>query len=198
MVVKTTSPCVACAEAGVKNFLSYDTDKYTDGPLPVFCSKGHNFPSLEDAEAYTAALPPPEPIAAPAEPPSQLPLEPAAEASREAARPSLEPLEAIPETAAAVEEPKPAPPAPKKAPARAVAPKAAPAAVAVAEVAPPANGSYVAPKAREIAGGNLMMTVRIPEQHTSFLRGEAERQNESVEAYFQRMVEFGMDSRWFY
>jgi hypothetical protein len=45
------------------------------------------------------------------------------------------------------------------------------------------------------------MTVRVPEQFVSFLAQEAITSSdgkETIEQYFQRMVEYGMDARWFF
>jgi hypothetical protein len=64
---------------------------------------------------------------------------------------------------------------------------------------PPAKViKFVPPPARKAPGGVLMITVRIPDQHVSFLEAEAKTQNETVEAFFQRVLEYGLDSRWFY
>jgi hypothetical protein len=57
---------------------------------------------------------------------------------------------------------------------------------------------FVPPPARKAPGGVLLITVRIPDEHTSFLVAEAESQKESVETYFQRVLEYGLSSRWFY
>jgi hypothetical protein len=54
------------------------------------------------------------------------------------------------------------------------------------------------PPARKAPGGVLILTVRIPDPHPSYLTAEAEAQHESVEAYFQRMIEHALESRWLY
>jgi hypothetical protein len=83
-----------------------------------------------------------------------------------------------------------------------MAAKRAPAAVATL-VEDPAPEPQPAPKpplkpVRKLPGGRLLIEVEISDQHASFLMGEAETRGKTVEEHFREMVEYGLESRWFY
>lgn len=63
---------------------------------------------------------------------------------------------------------------------------------------PQPGPKLVQKQARRLPGGSLVIEVTIPDQHASFLAGEAETRGKTVEEHFREMVEYGLESRWFY
>jgi hypothetical protein len=54
------------------------------------------------------------------------------------------------------------------------------------------------PEVRELPGGDLEILVIIKDPNSSYLKGEAAFKGKTVEEYLQEMIDFGMDSRWFF
>lgn len=51
---------------------------------------------------------------------------------------------------------------------------------------------------KELPGDALEITVVIPDPHASYLRGEAQFRGKSVQEFFEEMMLYGMDNRWWY
>lgn len=70
----------------------------------------------------------------------------------------------------------------------------------IPNIVPPKPVKFVPPPARKVAGGDLIVTVRIPERHINYLEGAAVAAglNETVSQFVQREMERAMDDRWFY
>lgn len=214
MRVPLASFCLACKSKGQPNRLNREL-----GVEEVFCVDPrtqkalHTFPDIEAAEAYDASLvfleapeedAEPEPAPAPKPKPAPRVEAPKAKAAELDPVPAVvkDPVQVKYETEAA---------ATTKAVREVFEPEWAkePVPVIAAEATPEIPGlfntpqsakvvKFVPPPARKAAGGVLILTVRIPDEHVAFLQSEAISQKETVENYFQRIVEWGLTSRWFY
>jgi hypothetical protein len=219
--IKTPYFCPSCKEERKVSRLSYLADSY---PV-VFCPEKHEFASTEDALAYAAltngeavteeGASEPEIIAprAVSNSPSAL-LSPAVrlEEPPKPVKVTLSPPDSVvahPERAEAntsewptdqgEEVPLPSEELSPREVARVskvieISGEQEQAAVVVQK----SNGKFTPPRAVRLPTGVMVLTVRIPDQHVTGLEAEAANQKETPEVYFQRIVEWGLDSGWFF
>src|ERR1700683_1284744 len=209
MNISTTIICAACKENGEIHRLMYTAESFPK----IFCQSGHEFDSAEEAVAYEAmarAAQPAQdtaPSPAPARPlieavvfeppPERVPDRILASIPHETRPPEPEPNERlVPRKVETIESQQDKL---KTIAATIQAQEAEYIEVAESPKTPPKkNGKFVPPPARSAPGGILIMTVRIPDGHTTGLLAEAEVQKESIQDYFQRMIEYALDCRWLY
>lgn len=181
MVIPYAAPCGTCKEQGKDSRLQRDLSE----PGVIFCVAGHKFegPDIEEyLDAFSVEEKAPLPQAVPA-----AVVEKSFDRALEMTPPPPELYKA--DSVPGVKD--------RQAPVMA----AAPAATAVAElpeVPKPAVALQPKKAVKELPGGALEITVTIPDPHSSYLTGEAEFRGQSVQTYFQQMVEHGLDARWFY
>jgi hypothetical protein len=199
MVINYKTPCPECKILGNNSNIYFD-----DGDF--LCKEGHKYESMGAIEEQlllvnAAGFPveSPEPIKiVPPSPPKVVPEltdrieEELEEEDREAEALKSMTMAPLPPVEPARVDPRALQAVPK------------PAAVAVAEppdFGVPGAGPMVVhkkPGTRELEGGNLEITVIIPEQHATFLRGEAEFRGKTVQEHFEELLYHGLDARWWY
>jgi hypothetical protein len=170
MIVPTTTPCPICKHEGRTEMLQYEPG------VDKFCSKNHHFPDAAAIKAAQAAPPAPTPAAEPEpkqavpEPalgkPTLLDFTPPPAGAAEVIARVPQPTEPVP--AALPEPPKTETMAP--APVVAAAPHSAPARGILSPLEKMAKYGY-----REVAGGDVIMEVRIPERCVESLKEAALR-----------------------
>lgn len=195
--------CASCKSEGKESRLH----RNLSDPDTIFCKEGHKF-SGPEIEEYLTSQPDvpvipksPKPAEEFVEPP---PLPPEVKEIQETMQ------KAFDESFAMAPPPQADPVAGSRTAASVIAmreqakgvAKSAPAAVGTL-VEEPATEPQPAPKpahkpVRRLPGGSLVIEVTIPDQHASFLAGEAETRGKTVEEHFREMVEYGLESRWFY
>jgi hypothetical protein len=211
MKITYSALCASCKIAGKEIRLHRDLND----PEVVSCSEGHKFtgPEIEEyltAEPDVQVVPESKPAEKFIEPPPlpkevgeiQESMQKAFDKSFEMAPPPVMEAPKGSATAKAIEDVREEAARKMQAQPATKAPKSAPAAVGTL-VEEPAPESQSAAKfsqrpARKLPGGRLLIEVEISDQHASFLMGEAETRGKTVEEHFREIIEFGLESRWFF
>lgn len=179
MIIKYAKDCPECLKANKKNSLKRDIDD----PEKIFCSEGHSFDeaTLQEQEAPAPQEMPTVGPLTPMAPPPPSPI--AVGGTRvvpsvvDGAEVKVMPVQST----------------------RTVASIGSGVAIEVLDEPEPVAAPKPPEKpVRELPGGDLEIWVRIPDQHVSFLKAEAENVGETLQQYFQRMLEYGLSVRWFY
>jgi hypothetical protein len=185
----STTLCTQCKANGETQRLMY-----TELTFPrMFCEKGHEFGSAEEAEAQAVT---PQPV--PEKPVEVLPAP---------AKPVLVPVHAM--DTPPVRPPDGPEPDQEDISRAKIAPDQCTATIepealfmlenTESSKTPPRRSiKFVPPPARSAPGGVLLMTVRIPDHHVSALKAEAETQKQSVETFLQDRLEYALECRWIY
>lgn len=162
----------------------------------------HGFTDLAAVYAYNGAPAATEPPAATPEAYDHTIFEEPTETPVEAPNAKQE-LDPLPTNAQAKPEPEerrdPEPTAVTKAVGTVLKERREPEIPQIPQIVVPPLKKFVPPPARKMIGGDLIVTLRVPERHVNFLEGaRVSRGTPTLEQFMQEEIERAMDDRWFY